>query len=313
MSKREISKNILKRFPDIKLSYNKNINRKVYADYYLIVPKGQKAMLWYTYQYKKNVCLLLRLDFKGNIRTIEQYSGCFDSTLAYGTIFYGSILEKSKNIHQTIFCIEDIYYYKGKNVERKYPIEKLKLYKQIFQSDISQKSYGTQFIVPVLAYMSTDYNDVKKTAGLLNYQVYGIKYIKKTQTLGVEKYKNDITSIGLFYVSASIQDDIYNIFCVDSERKSKRFVGIAMISSYKKSVFMNKLFRNIKENDNLDLLEESDDDEEFEDISSTKFVDLEKELIMKCVYNRKFKKWEPIEEINSDRITTQREVQNLEK
>ncbi len=76
---------------------------------------------------------------------------------------------------------------------------------------------------------------------------------------------------------------------------------------------MNKLFRNIKENDNLDLLEESDDDEEFEDISSTKFVDLEKELIMKCVYNRKFKKWEPIEEINSDRITTQREVQNLEK
>ena len=39
---------------------------------------------------------------------------------------------------------------------------------------------------------------------------------------------------------------------------------------------MNSLFRTIKENDNLDLLEESDDDEEFENIQIDKFVNLEK-------------------------------------
>ena len=35
---------------------------------------------------------------------------------------------------------------------------------------------------------------------------------------------------------------------------------------------MNSLFRNIKENGNLDLLEESDDEEEFENIALDKFV-----------------------------------------
>ena len=33
---------------------------------------------------------------------------------------------------------------------------------------------------------------------------------------------------------------------------------------------MNDLFRNIKENSNLDLLEESDDEDEFENISRNK-------------------------------------------
>ena len=49
-------------------------------------------------------------------------------------------------------------------------------------------------------------------------------------------------------------------------------IGYAMIQSYKKSVYMNKIFRLIKEKDNLDYLEESDDDEEFENISPTKFL-----------------------------------------
>jgi hypothetical protein len=57
---------------------------------------------------------------------------------------------------------------------------------------------------------------------------------------------------------------------------------------------MNKLFRNIKENDNLDALEESDDEEEFEDEKEDKFVHLDKEYKMICEYNYKFKKWVPI-------------------
>ena len=57
---------------------------------------------------------------------------------------------------------------------------------------------------------------------------------------------------------------------------------------------MNKLFRNIKENDNLDTLEESDDEEEFENENKNRFVYLEKEYNMVCNFNTKFKKWYPI-------------------
>ena len=56
---------------------------------------------------------------------------------------------------------------------------------------------------------------------------------------------------------------------------------------------MNNLFRNIKENKNLDTLEESDCEEEFENIENNKYVYLEKTYNIECLYNYKFKKWIP--------------------
>lgn len=58
---------------------------------------------------------------------------------------------------------------------------------------------------------------------------------------------------------------------------------------------MNNIFRKIKENANLDLLEESDDEDDFEDTRTDKYVDLSKVVRMKCQYTHKFKKWIPIE------------------
>ena len=57
---------------------------------------------------------------------------------------------------------------------------------------------------------------------------------------------------------------------------------------------MNKLFRNIKENDNLDAIEESDDEEDFEDIREDKYVYLDRSFNIICEYNSKFKRWCPI-------------------
>ena len=57
---------------------------------------------------------------------------------------------------------------------------------------------------------------------------------------------------------------------------------------------MNALFRKIKENDRLDTMEESDDDDEFENIEQDKFVSLTTEYKMVCRLNKKFCKWVPI-------------------
>ena len=45
---------------------------------------------------------------------------------------------------------------------------------------------------------------------------------------------------------------------------------------------MNKLFRKIIENTNLDKIEESDDEEEFENVEEDKYVYLDKKLIFAC-------------------------------
>jgi hypothetical protein len=57
---------------------------------------------------------------------------------------------------------------------------------------------------------------------------------------------------------------------------------------------MNKLFRNIRENTNVDYGEESEDEDIFQNTSLDKYVDLKKEYKMHCVYNAKFKKWVPV-------------------
>ena len=62
---------------------------------------------------------------------------------------------------------------------------------------------------------------------------------------------------------------------------------------------MNRLFRNIKENENLDALEESDDEFEFEDDRMDKYVYLDRSYKMNCQFNYKFKKWLPLSIANS--------------
>jgi hypothetical protein len=57
---------------------------------------------------------------------------------------------------------------------------------------------------------------------------------------------------------------------------------------------MNGIFRRIKENDNLDSIEESDDEEDFQDSRIDKYVDLKKTVSIECVFNQKFKKWTPV-------------------
>ena len=61
-------------------------------------------------------------------------------------------------------------------------------------------------------------------------------------------------------------DDIYELHHLNNN--TLEFYDYAFIRDIKTSIFMNSLFRNIKENQNLDFLEESDDEEEFQNIIS---------------------------------------------
>jgi hypothetical protein len=102
----------------------------------------------------------------------------------------------------------------------------------------------------------------------------------------------------IFKVQADIQFDIYHLFAY-GKNKSSVYYNIAYIPNYKTSVFMNSIFRNIKENANLDSIEESDDESDFEDIRQDKYVDLRKHVFIECIFNMKFKKWTPVRLVES--------------
>jgi hypothetical protein len=111
-----------------------------------------------------------------------------------------------------------------------------------------------------------------------------------------------------FIVRPNIQNDIYELFVLASGSGSGRceyvFHNFAHISGYKTSVMMNRLFRNITENERLDSMEESEDETEFENTEPDKYVTLTKEYKMICRFNKRFCRWVPIEIASkSDTIT----------
>jgi hypothetical protein len=93
-----------------------------------------------------------------------------------------------------------------------------------------------------------------------------------------------------FIVTATIGVDNYQLI----DKETDKFIEMAYIPNFTTSKLMNSIFRVIKENDNLDALEESDEEEEFEDTAEDKFVDLKKRVNMECHLHPTFKKWVPI-------------------
>ena len=313
---------ILLDFPNIKLSYENIIHKKVWSDFVLAIPEGKKCFAWFTVFNNKNVCLILELTANRKIYDIQIINCCFDALLSYGTIFYGTLFN---HLNNDFFSIEDIYFYKGKDISKHTWIQKLELFKIIMINDIKQISYNNSFIVFGLPIIQNNLDDLNEEINKITYKINSIQFrnynnknvsqyleyknIKMTITTSSNnsniyssfkqnnKEKLHLKNINqreiVFKVKPDIQNDIYYLNCYDNAN-NLIFYNIAHIPNFQTSVLMNKLFRNIKENDNLDALEESDDELEFENNKEDRFVYLDREINMICSYNYKFKKWFPL-------------------
>jgi hypothetical protein len=113
---------------------------------------------------------------------------------------------------------------------------------------------------------------------------------------GSNAYKSE----AVFRVMADIQSDIYLLYAYNDAAETKfDFVDIAYIGSFKDRVFMNSLFRNIRENLNIDYGEESEDEDMFQNTNVDKYVDLKREYRMVCTFHQKFKKWVPLRTVDA--------------
>jgi len=346
-------KQLLARFPPLELSYENVLHKKVSADLYMLIPVGQKAFVLFTYWQDKNVCLVLLLNAQNNICDIKLFSACFDAKLVLGTVIYGTIFSHNNLTH---FTCEDLFYYKGTNVDKGTNItkganiskganitkgtnrflHKLAILSQMFQTDIKQIAYTSEFLILGLPIMKKNYEHALACINGLPYKIHGINFISCNSTLdnyvlGIYKFHTPNLPEAIFTVKPLLSEDIYELYCqaynIGPSNIGPSNIGpsnidpsnivpynsIAFIPSYKCSIMMNSLFRHIKENANLDLLEESDTEDEYENTNISKFVDLEKSYKMRCVYMRKFRKWQPIEVVDEKTpVNSYKEIQALE-
>lgn len=344
--------NILSEFPNIKLSYENIIYKKVSTvDYFVAIPEGKKCFAWFTFIDDKSVCLMMELTDKKQIIDIKIINVCFSTELSYGTVLYGTLFYISQN---NFFSIEDIFRYKGSDLERMNWGEKLIKINNMLHKDLKQVSYNNSFVVFGLPLMCKTNEELDKKIENENikYKISSIQfklfnkvncclymnyknYIEVNSYTITEKHINPITEISInnisnketvtsvlvnkpqdkhldkqysrkqtkretvFLVRPDIQNDIYYLFCLNDQLKEEQY-SIAHIPDYTTSVMMNNLFRIIKENKNLDALEESDDEEEFEKENIDKFVHLNRSYKMSCQFNYKFKKWTPTKLANEE-------------
>ena len=325
------TKTILSRFPDFELSYETISHKKVSEPYdvALAIPMGKKYYLWFSFDGKNNVCYLMEIMRDKRIGTIVKVSTTFHHSISLGTVLYGTLVSADSiqklAADTKIFVIEDIFYYKGISIKHHTFSEKLGAIHNMFSKKFVENNNNITLMLPLL-WTENIFDDIHNKVRIekCGYMVHHIQYrslvqiipyinmsakpktalsemqssiqiqeptfygIVPTMCFSKPQYKCNTT----FLVRADIQFDIYHLFAY-GVNKTQVYCGLACIPNYKKSIFMNELFRNIRENRNLDYIEESDNEEDFEDTRLDKYVDSEKTLLMECVFHKKFKKWIP--------------------
>jgi len=317
------------RFPKIELSYETTPHKKVHDAKYnigLAIPSGKKCYAWFTFYGDTNVCFIMDLNREKKISRITGYPSPVtkeDPGVFIGTIFYGTLLEDSRN-----FIVEDLFQYSGTSLKGLLFRDKLAVMKHFFRNN--DRFSEIAFSLPILWENDgpiDQYAIPSVWSDRIGYQVHHVQYralshiapfinvfvqkpvmpsgfsnvVHRTseQVIYRPSIKPDFKkpqyrmNTTVFLVKADLQADIYRLFAY-GRNKTREYVDIAYISNYQTSVFMNGIFRKIKENVNLDAIEESDDEDEFEDVAEDRYVDLTKEVWMEFVFLPKFKKWSPV-------------------
>lgn len=318
--------------PSYEMTTHKKVSEKY--DIQIAVPFGKRAYVWFTYHKKENVCCIIEIGKMNKLHDNFYFINWnFPKEFALGTLLSGYIVESDDEElpNQKYFIADDIYCYKGYDLGNPLPIPFYNkvLYFVKFFKEIQNKFQDNNYSIhSVIMWKKSIYdglpNEWKEKIG---YNVRHIQYkssfeilpslnfINKnpvnedddsiTITRGPNIWKTHIhipiwnlnlknkiyQNKVLFKLRANISHDVYYVYTGDN-----KLYQYACVPDYKTSVFLNRIFRKIPENNNIDLIEDSDNEEEFENIDETKHVDLEKEVIFECKFHKKFKKWIPLRE-----------------
>jgi len=305
----------------------------------LAIPQGKKYYAWFSFYGDENVCILFDLNRDKKISKAWIHRFEFEKKLAYGTLLYGTILEEEQSNDlqnlQKHFIIEDIFYFEGIPLKKSNFHEKLQFLSKFMKLQIYKKN-TVFFSLPVIWNIPEETQDFEPSTNIpdplattIAYSIHHIQYrsyleIKPFLNVFLNKKMNFANAVvkkqpshkfetiefipdyskpqyrypTIFQVTADIQYDIYHLFAC-GKNKTMVYYNVAYIPNYKSSVFMNSLFRKIKENSNLDAIEESDDEEDFQNMTEDKCVDVEKILHMECIFHNKFKKWIPVRVVDN--------------
>jgi hypothetical protein len=324
---------LLQRFPKIELSYETISHKKVLPAYdvAIAIPHGKKYFAWFSFHGPKNVVYFLELNKERKIVKIQMREHHLGAKISCDTVVYGVLLAETENNWK--FVVEDMLMSQGFTMKNATFKEKIPWIYEFLEKTHGMGFYlpalwhHMEDPVPPLkdenaVHVPEAYRDLPYAIHHIQYRAFaqnlplinvpynsfatvrkiatdthaparpnGALTAMKTARIDLSKPQYKFRTI--FQVSADIQYDIYHLYAY-SKQNATVYYNVAYIPNYKTSVMMNRLFRNIRENENLDAIEESDDEDDFQNVREDKYVDLEKTLLIECQFHPKFRRWVPL-------------------
>ena len=334
---------------NIKLSINNIGNFNLTSKYYTFLNKknvnklkekpflvtlstfGKKFILFITKYNNKNYCIFINK--KNDKMTVTQLK--FSDDIFLGTLFDGELIKNEKG--KWIYLINDIVYYKGKNIITKSFLDRQYLLEDILKNEHQYSLIDDTLYISKKKYF--DYNNIKSLvndyATHLNYKCSGL-YFKcinnfsdnylfifpecrsdsKILSNSIDNKKNnDDDNDNELFIDAEIIKDIYN------EKKNLK-------PSLKPSLKLEKITCSflIFSTDLPDIYELhlKNSNNNIEKYSYASVPDIEtsnflkdiflkkeiKEIYVECNYHKLFKKWVPYKIVeHCDNINTVNEIQ----
>lgn len=264
-----------------RIEYDSIKNKYNNSDYYYIKPYGKYCKL----EIFNNTCKIYY-----NNEVIESKSIFIDMELNKRTVIMGYYRKENQN---DIFVCCHVLYYKGKKVSFQNMHEEIWLLCDIIEKDIDINknrrifSSMTQYIELRLLSYSMDINELLlKTMNESSYSIICVRGLNNYEMIMHKKYM-------VFNIIADENPDIYKLY--HNNDGDKIYYGNTCVMDYEMSKKMNKDFRKIRENDRLDYIEESEDEEDFE--SEELWLKEGKEGYYVCEYHDNLKMWIPYDKI----------------
>jgi hypothetical protein len=272
---------IISRFPYKYITHDRVLYNNALPDIYIMIPSGIKGCLWFSMYNNQPIMYELYLTNACKIYDVVPHFFVGDHTLCRGkgTICSGYSFAVNKKRYVTLLDIMMLCGNTLVNERFETRMEHMLTFFNLIQRDSMR---NTCMIGMVDVVFNKD--DIPEFVSSLKYKVSCVLTGKLNQGKMTYMSKEKIVSRKqcIFNVKADYSSDIYELYCNDC----KDVYAIAGIQTIKTSIMMNTIFRNIRENANLDLLEESDeetDDYLLDNISPN----------MVCIYNNKINKWVP--------------------
>lgn len=313
----------LEDIPRFELSYETTHHKKDsnFYDICTAIPFGRKTICWFSHTADDNLALFFDLNRDKQLgRCTQMKHDC--EMISYTTIIYGTMINDEET-GLKYFVVEDIFWYCGINVGPYLTYEKWYLMNEVVtQCQTMFEDYGLYMFMPFMwksencdGILPRDLrDDIFYNVHHLQYRSQNVRapfynvpvnknfnYTAKKKSVIPQlldykcEYQMDLQKPqyrqkSVFIVKADFRADVYHLFAY-GKNKRQHYYGVGYVPNYETSVRLNTTFRNIKENRNLDAIEESDDEDDFQDMRFDKYVDLKKEVPMFCTFSRKFRKW----------------------